>query len=796
MTGPKPAEGPRSTAPGPAGDEGGAAPRATLVLGIGGMSCSFCVSSIEKAYRRVPGVEQASVSLAHQEGLVTYDPDLVDETRLTDVVRELGYSVRDPDKLVRFEQEEAELATARNQVVAAASASAIVTVLMVVMATTTVMIPLLPWVLATVAFEMVFVVGGHILVLAVTSLRNRILNQHVLLEFGALGALGGGVGAMISPGTFTLHDYFGPMTGVAEFFGAATLVTSYHLLSGYTSLRLRTRTSQAVRQLLELKPDTARVVEDDGEREVPVAEVEVGQRVRVRPGESVPVDGVVVHGASAVDESFVTGEPIPTEKVVGDEVVGGSLNQTGTLVVEVTRVGADSFLERVARNVEEARALKPGILQLVDRILAVYVPTVLGVAAAAFAFWTLGGWLLLGGPQWARGLFAALAVGVMGYPCALGMATPLALIRGGGMAAERGILMRSAEAFQVFGELTHLVFDKTGTLTEGRPTVTDVVAAPGVDAEEVLALAAAAESPSEHPLARAVVATAGDRGLTLAAVEDFRSVTGQGVRARVGDRHVLVGRPDDVAGEAGGLAGLEARRRDLEEAARTVVAVAADGRTLGLVAIADAVEPDAADAVVRVRALGMTPIMLTGDNERTARAVARAVGIDEVRAQVRPDEKAAVVRRLQDGGARVGMVGDGINDAPALSQADVGIAIGAGTDIAIESSDIVVMGDRLEAVPDSYEIAVNSFRKTRQNLTLAFAFNGLGVPAAATGLVSPVFAMVAMVASVTGVLTNSFAGRLVRGKGLSTGRTRITAELAEARRRRHDHGEAPGPADP
>ncbi len=759
------------------------------------MSCSFCTSTIDKAYRRVPGVDDVAISLSHQEGLITYDPDRVTPTQLKDRLREIGYSVRDTDKLVRFQEEEAELRKARNAFGVGAVFSTVIFVLMGVMVATTVMWPLLPFVVAAIAFVTVFVVGWHILQQAWTSLRNGILNQHVLLEFGALGGLIGGVGAMISPQTFTLYEIFGPMTGVAEFFGAATLVTTYHLLSGYVSLRLRTRTSQAVRQLLALQPDTARVVRDgrgegrdrapEGgdlvEVEVTTGEVQAGELVRIRPGESIPIDGVVREGHSTVDQALVTGEPIPAEKVAGDEVVGGSINQAGTLLVEVTRVGEESFLSQVARNVEEARALKPGLLQLVDRILQVYVPTVLSIAGLAFLFWSLGSWLLFGEPQWARALFAALAVGVMGYPCALGMATPLAMIRGGGMAAERGILMRSGEAFQVFGELSYMVLDKTGTITEGKPEVVDVVA-PGDD-DELLRLAAAAESSSEHPLARAVVDAARERGLRVPAAEDFSSHTGSGVEAHVEGRIVLVAKPSFVTEQGIDLGPLRERLEALESEGKTTVTVAADNALLGLIAIADTLKADAAEAVARLKDLGMTPVMLTGDNARTAKAVAAQVGVDQVRAQVLPEQKAARIRELQADGSRVGMVGDGINDAPALAQADVGIAIGAGTDIAIESSDVVIMGDRLAAVPDTYEIAVNSYRKTKQNLALAFVFNGIGVPAAGSGLVSPVFAMLAMVASVTGVLTNSFAGRLLSGKRVTSGRKQVAQQLLEQRRR-------------
>jgi heavy metal translocating P-type ATPase len=503
------------------------------------------------------------------------------------------------------------------------------------------------------------------------------------------------------------------------------------------------------------------VVREGREREVPIEEVRVGDRVRVRPGEHIPVDGVVEAGASAVDESLVTGEPLPREKLPGQEVIGGSLNHSGTLLVRVTRVGEESFLQQIARHIQEARALKPGVLLLLDRVLKVFVPAVLGVAALAALFWTLGAWAVWGAPDPDRALFAALAVLVMGYPCALGMATPLAMIRGGGEAARQGILMRSAASFQAFKDVRVLVLDKTGTITHGRPRVVAVAPAAGQAADRVLALAAAAEQASEHPLGRAVVRAAEERGLALERAEGFEALAGKGVKARVAGEPVLVGTLRFLA-EAGVETGPAAAAVAGEEAqARTVVAVGAGGRVVGLIALADTVKDDAAEAVARLRAAGIEPIMLTGDNERTARAVARQVGIQEVLAQVLPHDKAERVRALQRQGRRVAVVGDGINDAPALMQADVGLAIGAGTDIAIESADVVLVGDRLTAVVDAYHIARRTYRKTVQNLSLAFAFNGVGVPLATTGLVAPVWAMAAMAASVSAVLLNSFWGRLV-----------------------------------
>ncbi len=721
---------------------------ATVHLGIGGMSCSFCADTLRQAVRRLPGVEEVSVSLAHEEALVRYDPARVTEAQIADAIRSVGYTVRDPARARAYEDEEADLRRERDRLLVAAAFTWMTGVLMVLMWVGR-PLPAARWLMPALAAGTVFGPGLAILKMAGASLRRGILNQHVLLELAAFAGLAGGALGFARP------DF-----PSADFFAVATFVTTYHILSGYASLLVRTRASQAVRRLLALQPPTARVVRDGREEEVPVEQVRPGDLVRVRPGEAVPVDGEVVEGASAVDESLVTGEPLPRDTGPGDEVIGGSVNTWGTLVVRVTRVGDESFLHQVARSVAEARALKPGIVQLVDRVLRWYVPAVLAVAGLSAVLWTAGAWLVTGQPSWARGVFAALAVLVMGYPCALGMATPLAMIRGGGEAARRGILMRSAQAFQALPEVTTVVLDKTGTVTVGRPQVTDVVAL-GADEREVLRLAASAEAPSEHPLARAIVERARSAGVEPAPVRDFAAVAGRGVRAVVEGVPVRVGSLRFLREDGAGGPLPEALLRSWEEAGRTVVGVAAGGRIVGVIALGDRIKDDASDAVSRLKQLGIRPVMVTGDSARAARAVAEAVGIEEVRAQVLPQDKAAHVRALQARGHRVAMVGDGINDAPALMQADVGIAIGAGTDIAIESSDVVLVGDRLGAVVDAYHIARTTYRKTVHNLALAFSFNGVGVPAAATGLVHPVWAMAAMVASVSAVLLNSFGGRLL-----------------------------------
>ena len=721
---------------------------AKVQVKIGGMSCSFCALTLHKAVGQLGGVEKVNVSLAHEEALVEYDPARIEETQIKDAIRSVGYTVRDPAKVRTFEEEEAELKRERDRLIIAAAFTWMAFLSMVMMWSDR-PLPGMQWLMPVLAVGTVFGPGFYILRMAVPSIRRGIFNQHVLLEFGAFAGLVGGV-----------LGFFRPDFPMPDFFGVAVFITTYHVLSGYASLFVRTRASQAVRKLMQLQPPSARVIRNDREEEVPIAHVQRGDLVRVRPGEAIPVDGQITEGASAVDESLITGEPIPKEKVRGDEVIGGSINQAGTLVVRVTKVGEESFLQQVARHIQEARALKPGIIQLVDRILRAYVPGVLAFAGLTLLIWVAGAWLVTGQPDWTRATFGALAVLVMGYPCALGMATPLAMIRGGGEAARKGVLMRSGEAFQVFRDIKKIILDKTGTITVGKPRVVDVFAVQGNE-RDVLRVAASAESPSEHPLARAVIDRAEKDGIELLAVEDFEAVAGRGIRARAGNSLVLVGSPRFLRDNGVDSTPAERQMREWVEQAKTVVGVAVDGCLLGLLAIADEIKEDAAEAVDRLKRLGIEPVMITGDNERTARAVSQQVGITEVYAQVLPQDKAAKVRALQEQGYRVAMVGDGINDAPALMLADVGVAIGAGTDIAIESSDIIIVGDRLNAVVDAYHIGRSSFRKTVQNLILAFSFNGIGVPAAVTGLVHPIWAMVAMVASVSTVLLNSFGGRLL-----------------------------------
>jgi Cu+-exporting ATPase len=765
---------------------------------IAGLHCSLCTGTIEKALGRRPGVHQVAVSLTHEQALIDYEPALIGPEEILGTLRDIGYDLYDPRKLRPFEEEEADLVREGKRLLAAVAASvtAIALILeasgiwslLVPAAVVALMVPvsyaiLRPagriraalgalaivapaaaayavrelgligpdatgWVTGALALTVVFGISPHILRMAYQAALRRILNQHVLLEVGAFAGITGGVIGLT--GVF-------PGYPTAAFFAVSVLVANYHIFSEWLSLLVKTRSSQAVKKLLDLQPDTIRVVRDGVEREIPIEQVAVGDVVRVRPGERIPVDGRVAEGCSTVDLSLVTGEPVPLERGPGGEVIGGSINGAGSLLVTATRVGTESFLAQVVRHVEDARALKPGILHLVDRVLRVYTPIVLIVAAVTLLGWLAGSWVLAGDPDVRRAVFAALGVLVMGYPCAVGIAAPLAIVRAAGEAADQGIIMRTGEAFQTFGQVATVLLDKTGTLTAGRPTVRGL-ASLGAD-EELLALAAAAESASEHPLARAIVEHAEQCGLTVPAAGEFGSVTGLGVAARVAGRRVQVGRPRFLTDRGIDLAPLAEPLTRWENTGHTVVAVAADGRPLGLIALADQVRADAAPAVAELRAAGLTPVLVTGDNPRAAAHIAEQLGISDVRAGVLPEGKAEIVREFQAGGPRVAMVGDGINDAPALMQADVGVAMGGGTDIAVESADIIVVRDDLRAVLAARRLSRSAYRRTRQNVALAFTFNGIGIPLATTGLVYPVWAMVAMAASVTSIFLNSIGGR-------------------------------------
>ena len=594
------------------------------------------------------------------------------------------------------------------------------------------------------------------------SIVNRHMNMFTLIALGVGAAYAYSLAAVLAPGIFPAGFRF---HGVVEpYFDTAVAVTVLVLVGQVMELRARGRTGAAIRALLGMAAKTARAIRDGREIDVPIADVRVGDLVRVRPGEKVPVDGVVVEGRSAVDEAVVTGEPIPVEKVAGSHVTGATLNGTGSLTIRAERVGSETLLARIVKMVSEAQRTRAPIQQLADRIAQWFVPAVIAAAVVSFVAWTVWG----PPPALAHALVSAVAVLIIACPCALGLATPMAVMVGMGRGAGAGVLIRNAEALERLEQVDTLVIDKTGTLTEGRPALAGIRVEAAFSEMDVLRLAAGLEQASEHPLASAIVTAARGRGLTVPGASGFESATGSGVTGVVDGRRVTVGNGtllEKQGIEVGTLDGdAEARRQE----GQTVMYVGIDGRLAGLIAVADPVKPTAREAIALLHADGLKLVMLTGDNEITARAVARTLGIDQVIAGVLPDQKREVVRRLQQQGRSVAMAGDGVNDAPALAEAAVGIAMGTGTDVAIESAGITLVKGDLRAIVRARRLSRATMKNIRQNLFLAFAYNAIGVPVAAGVLypvigllISPIWASAAMTFSSVSVIVNALRLRRV-----------------------------------
>jgi Cu+-exporting ATPase len=583
------------------------------------------------------------------------------------------------------------------------------------------------------------------------------LNMFTLIALGVGAAFAYSVAATIAPDLFP-HSF--RMGGeVAVYFEPAAVIVVLVLLGQVLELRARSRTSAAIRSLLRLAPKTARRIDRDGsEHDVPLEQVQVGDRLRVRPGERIPVDGVVLEGTTTVDESMVTGEPIPVEKSSDGRITGGTVNGTGAIVMAAQRVGADTLLAQIVRMVSEAQRSRAPIQRLADTVSGWFVPAVIFVGVLTFAVWAFWG----PEPRLAHALVNAVAVLIIACPCALGLATPMSIMVGTGRGAELGVLLRNAEALEVLEKVTVVVVDKTGTLTEGKPRLATIEPRPGVDEASLLRLTASLENVSEHPLAAAIVAGARERSVALSDVKDFASVTGKGVTGRIDGRMVAIGSARHLEALGVDMGPLLERSEQLREEGQTVMLVAIDGRPAGLVGVADPVKPTTREAIDALHGEGVRVVMLTGDSRTTAEAVARAVGIDEVEADVLPDQKAAVIKRLQQRGERVAMAGDGINDAPALAQADVGIAMGTGTDVAMESAGVTLVKGDLRGIVRARRLSRATMKNIRQNLFFAFVYNVLGVPIAAGALypfvgllLSPMIASAAMTFSSVSVIGNA-----------------------------------------
>ena len=740
---------------------------AAVEFEVRGMHCAACVGRVERAIAGVAGVQDASVNLVDGRAWVSVDPDRFDPELVAAEVERAGYeavpATRDEPGVRSADPAGGDPVLARRLLVGVA-----LTIPVLLIGHGSLLIPALrsldettrtalDWAAGLLTIPIIAWVGAGFFRRAWAAFRTRQATMDTLV------ALGTGAAFVYSWAVLLVPESFPEGTG-RPFFEATAVVITLVLVGNWMEARARSRTSSAIRALLELAPERALVLRDGRELEVPVGDVRIGDRVVVRPGGRVPVDGTVVAGESAVDEALLTGESVPVPKTAGDPVTGGTVNTAGRLEVRAERVGEETALARVVALVRRAQGSKPPIQRLVDRVAHVFVPAVMLVAVAAFTVWYLVG----PEPRLNYAVIVAAAVLLISCPCALGLATPISVMIGIGKAAENGVLIRSGEALERARRVDVVVFDKTGTLTRGRPEVTDVVSLDGGrEAEEVAALAAAVEAGSEHPLGRAIVSHALGAPLGVPAAEGFRARPGHGVEAVVGGRSIRVGTPRYMAEAGVDLQPAEEELEAMGRRGRSPVLVSEDARLIGLIGLADQARPEAKEVVAALRKSGTDVVMLTGDHPSAAHAVAAEVGISTVRARVLPDDKARVIEELQSDGRRVALVGDGVNDAPALAQADLGIALGGGTDVAVEAAAVTLSGDSLRGVLTALDLSRATFANIRQNLVGAFLYNVLGIPIAA-GLLYPVFGVLlspmiagaAMAFSSVTVVTN--ANRLRR----------------------------------
>jgi Cu+-exporting ATPase len=731
---------------------------------VTGMTCAACQSRVQRTLQQQAGVQDASVNLMMGTATVTYDPTAVEPAALVEAIKATGYGAELPsDERSAFEEQDArDAATAAEfqelkwKAIVSGAVGAIAMALMPWMHD----LMWMSWVLLVATGAIMATAGRHFYVRAWKAFTHHSADMNTLVALGTGAAYIYSVIATVAPTFFTSR-------GVAAdvYYEAVILIIAFILTGNAFEARAKRNTAAALRALVQLQPRTARVLRNLVEQDVPIDEVVEGDVVVVRPGERIPVDGTVTRGESAVDESMLTGESMPVAKAVGDRVIGGTVNRTGSFRLKATTLGEDSMLAQIVKLMRDAQGSRAPIQALADRISGVFVPVVISIAIATFAAWVV----LTADSSFVRGFAAAVTVLIIACPCAMGLAVPTAVMVATGKGAELGVLIKGGEALQRAGDVGTIVLDKTGTVTEGRPTVTDLVVTSEGSEQEVLRLVASLETLSEHPLADATVRYAKEQGNTLAEVEAFESVTGKGIVGVVAGASLAVGNAALMQDYAIDVSPVADQASALSDAGRTPMYVARDGALAGLLAVADPIKERARAAIERMQGMGLEVVMLTGDTERTAQAIAREAGIARVVAGVLPEGKVAEIQRLQSGGQVVAMVGDGINDAPALAQADVGMAVGTGTDIAAEAADVVLMRGDLGAAAQAIELSRRTMRTMRQNLFWAFIYNVIGIPLAAGVLypafgllLTPVIASAAMAFSSVSVVTNSLRLRRAR----------------------------------
>ncbi len=754
--------------------EGGRLVCSDYRIGVKGIHCASCVSRIEGALKAIPGVLEAVVNPATEEAAMTFVQGTASPASLEQAIEASGYGVEPPEGL-RDAKPEAEKDRAYRRLMRRFIFALVVSI-PVVLASYPEIFPFFSGVdagtmrilwLGIGALTLVVLLwsGGDFVLGAWNALGHRTANMDTLIASGTLTA-------WIFSMLVTLFPSLLPQKAAQPFFDVVSVVIALVVLGQALELRAKGRTGEAIKKLMGMQARTARVLRDGREEELAVEEVLVGDVVIVRPGEKIPVDGLIVEGSSTIDESMITGESLPVQKARGDEVIGATINATGAFRFRATKVGKDTALAQIVKLVESAQNSKAPIARMADLVSGYFVPLVMILAIIAFMLWFNFG----PAPRVSFALVSAVTVLIIACPCALGLATPMSLMVGIGKGAERGVLIRSGEALQNAGGIGIVAFDKTGTITKGKPELTDIVTAGGFERTEILALVASLEDASEHPLARAIVDAALRENIALRASEAFEAVPGYGARARVSGRGVTIGNAAFMAASATELGPLEKTAERLSGEGKTAMFISIDGRAAGLVAVADTVKDDSRTAIERLHRMGIRTVMITGDNRRTAEAIARAVGIDEVLAEVRPEGKSKEIAELKAEGRRVAMVGDGINDAPALAEADIGIAIGTGTDVAIEASDITLIRGSLEDVVTAIDVSRTTLRNIKQNLFGAFFYNALGVPIAmgilypfSGTLLSPLIAGAAMAFSSVTVVANANRLRYYRPRAYEGG---------------------------